>query len=169
MTQLTNECQLVVNYILKKTNEYNLNKDYSKQISLTIKRIQKLLYLIQIEYIKHTGTNMFEEDFYAWPIGPAIPEVYDFYIEYTTGASSIIKSPIGSLSKDKHNVIDIILENTNDINTYELIEHSRTLDNIWINAYNPDDEKHNQLISKKQLINCYSKKTNNIKTKKLKK
>lgn len=162
MEKLTTECQLVIGYIIRKTNEYNIDKNINEQVPLTIKRIQKLLYLTQVESIKHTGTHMFEDDFYALPAGPVIPGVYDLYLDYTTKGSFPVKLPQGSLNKEEQLLIDCILESTNDINNHELINQVRNMDNLWLNAYNPNGK---EIITKNMMYNCYSIKK--VKTKKL--
>lgn len=162
MEKLTTECQLVIGYIIRKTNEYNINKSDFEQVPLTIKRIQKLLYLIQVESIKHHGTHIFEDDFYALPGGPVIPGVYDLYLDYTTKGSFPVKLPQGSLNKEEQLLIDYILESTNDINNHELINQVRNMDNLWLNAYNLNGK---EIITKNMMYNCYSIKK--VKTKKL--
>ena len=151
--KLSEECQLIVKHIIKRADEYNMNKDNPNQVSITISRIQKILYFIQIEYIKHTGNIMFEDDFYALPAGPTIKEVHDLYIDYATGKASELKFPCGKLPQDKRQIIDIVLENTNSIDTVTLSKYSRKIDNIWINTYTSEDS--NKLISKSVLINYY--------------
>lgn len=154
--KLSEECQLIIKHILKKADEYNANKKYFNQVSVTINRIQKILYFIQIEYIKHTGNTMFEDDFYALPAGPGIKGVHDLYIDYATGQSDALKFPSGNLSQDKKQFIDIVLENTNSIDNVTLSKYSRKVDNLWINAYTSEDS--NKLISKSLLINYYKPK-----------
>ena len=162
MNQITTECQLVIGYIISKTNEYNLNKSEFEQVPLTIKRIQKILYLTQVEAIKHHGTHMFEDDFYALPSGPVIPGVYDLYLDYTTKGTFPVKLPEGSLNKENKMLIDCILESTNDINNHDLINQIHNMDDLWLNAYNPNGK---QIITKNMMYNCYSSKK--VKTKKL--
>lgn len=165
MKTLSKECQLIIKHILRRAYQYNINKHDSEQISITIGRIQRILYFAQIEHIKHTGNVMFEDDFYALPLGPEIKEVREFYIDYTTGRSDILTFPIGKLDIDKRKIVDIILDNTNEIDTVTLSKYSRTIDNLWINAYRCEDSKNDKLISKREIINYYKPK-NKTKTKK---
>jgi len=160
--KLTKECQLVIGYIIRKTNEYNLNKNEDEQIPLTIKRIQKILYLSQVESIKHSGIHMFEDDFYALSSGAIIPGVYDLYLDYTTKGIFPVKLPQGILTKEHQKIIDCILESTNNMNTYELINQIHSMDNLWINTYNPNSK---QIITKNMMYNYYYNKK--VKTKKL--
>ena len=162
MKKLSDECQLIVKHILTRNTEYNMAQKPANQISMTISRLQKILYFSQIEYIKHTGNIMFEDDFYATSKGPGIKEVHNYYIDYATGRMDTLKFPSGTISKDKQIIIDIILENTNSIDTDVLTKYSCKIDNLWINAYNNED---NRFISKSNLIKYY-KPNNKPKTKK---
>ena len=42
-------------------------------------KLQGVLYFLWNEYYKETGKYLFYENFYAWSIGPVVPEVYYFY------------------------------------------------------------------------------------------
>ena len=42
-------------------------------------KLQGILYFLWNEYYKETGKYLFYENFYAWSIGPVVPEVYYFY------------------------------------------------------------------------------------------
>lgn len=165
----TKECQLIVNYIITKTSEYNLKQEETEQISLTIKRIQSLLYFIQIESIKHFGKIMFKDDFYAWPNGPAIPEVYHLYLENTIGENSIIEIPKEKINNDTLKIIDSVLESTNNIKTIDLLRYSRTFNRFWERVYNPYDQNHNQIIHKNILFNYCKRIRNNTIVTKIKK
>ena len=109
MKEVTNECQLIVKHILKRADQYNLTQKHSNQISITISRIQSILYFSQIEYIKHNGSVMFEDDFYASEIGPEVKAVRELYMDYSTGKADTLAFPTGKLNPDKRKIIDINL------------------------------------------------------------
>ena len=164
MNRLSEDCQLIIKHILKRTDEYNMHQKNYNQISVTINRIQKILYLSQVEDIKHTGKTMFEEDFYALPLGPEVIEVRNFYMDYCTGRIDTLKFPNGTITQDKKQIVDIILECTNEMDNVTLSKNVCKMDNIWINTYR-SQEDNNKLISKTQLISYY-KPNNKPKTKK---
>lgn len=47
-------------------------------------KLQKLLYFLQGEIVKKTGKRLIREDFYAWQLGPVIPEVYNIFSMYSS-------------------------------------------------------------------------------------
>lgn len=158
MERLSEECQLIVRHILKRTDQYNMNQNVDNQISVTINRIQKILYLAQVEHIKHNGTIMFEDDFYALPVGPEIIGVRKLYMDYSIGKQDTLKFPKGKLNPDKKRIVDAILDSTNVIDNVTLSKCIRQMDNIWINTYRSEETKNNKLISKTVLINYYKPK-----------
>lgn len=158
--KLTDECHLAVNYIIKKTMEYNFDKSYSEQIILTIKRIQKILYLSQILYMNRFGKNMFEDEFYAWPSGPAIPVLYDKSDQLLKDGMDRYEAVKDTVVRKKMmEVIDSVLNITNNVSALNLVKLSTTEESPWSKVYSPNDENHKQLISKEEIYN-YSKRVN---------
>jgi len=63
-------------------------------------KLQKILYILYIEYLKETGKKLFDDEFEAWVYGPIIPRLYQFIkengfnffeIEYTEHIEKIVK------------------------------------------------------------------------------
>jgi len=162
---LSPECQMATNYIIEKTKQYNTNKLPSKQVSLTMERIQTLLYFFQIEHIKKTGKLMFEDEFYAWPSGPAIPTTYDVYNVPSFFRNDISTTQVSTelLSKEQRQIIDLILLNTYDIDTIDLEILSCTIDTLWADEYDSSDKHHRQVIFNEKLLNYYETQQYSIK------
>lgn len=59
-------------------------------------KLQKLLYLAQIESMVKTGEPLFSEDIQAWARGPVVCEVWEHYKDYTDKAI-----PYPTFSEDK--------------------------------------------------------------------
>ena len=80
---LSLKCRAVANYIIEETNKFNAGKNFREQIMFTTKRLQKILYLCEIEYMKrNNGKVLFDDEFYACPSGPVIEEIYTKYMQY---------------------------------------------------------------------------------------
>ena len=153
----THTCYLVADYIIKKFNEYNANKPITEQMCLNINKLQRLLYFCDIEYMKlNNGEFMFEDDFYAWPKGPAIPQIYsNFAHTQDMFVFSAIKSRKGLLTDKMKNTIDSVLELMMEIDSIDLTKISQIENGPWYNAYKADDPKHSQVISKKDMFDFY--------------
>lgn len=158
---MTSKCRAVANYIIDELNKYNTRKQFTERVLLSTKRLQKLLYLCDIEYMKRNyGHPMFEDNFYAWPSGPVIPNVYCFYVQFSNG--EMRPSYIGdmiTLSKETKTVIDLVLESTNDLYTIDLVNMSSVVGGPWAKVFDPNDHKHEQIISKDDIYNYYLNKS----------
>lgn len=63
--RLTNECKLIVNYIIETSNKYNSDKSFSdiKRDLLDLNKINCILFLFQLCYAEKYGKLAFEDDF----------------------------------------------------------------------------------------------------------
>lgn len=158
MAKLTPECCSVANYIIAEINKYNEDKLFSEQILLNVKKLQKLLYFCDIEYMKqYDGTPMFQDDFHAWPSGPVITEVY---LQFAVFQDGKMYHQYGvnnfSITEEMKSVINSVIEATKEMDTIDLVKISQIENGPWSNVYNADDPNHGQIISKKEMFEFYS-------------
>lgn len=59
--------------------KYVVEVAYQQYKPISNLKLQGILYFLWNEYYKETGKYLFYENFYAWSIGPVVPEVYYFY------------------------------------------------------------------------------------------
>ena len=160
---MTIMCIAAANYLIERTNSYNNSQaNYGNRISMTCKRLQKLLYFSDIEYMKrNNGQSMFNDEYHAWPSGPVIPSVYSRFMKYQDGQMKPIDeenhSPLTQTMKDS---LEYILSNSWDMDTIDLIALSHTQGSPWSRFYNENDPKHEQIIPKEEIYNYYQ--NNNI-------
>lgn len=155
---MTKMCIAAANYIIRRTNDYNKDREYCKQISMTCKRLQKLLYFSEIEYMKrNNGKPMFEDDFHAWPSGPVIPSVYRKFMQFQYGNMIPLESNNSNLTKEMTDAMDIVLELTYNFDTVDLVDFSHVDGGPWARSYNADDPEHEQIISKEDIRDFYKK------------
>lgn len=162
MLNLTQECQSVANYIIETISLYNSSASYENRIVMTCKRLQKLLYFSDIEFMKqNNGKSMFADDFYAWPSGPIIPSIYNKFMKYQIGEMRPVEGTYLVIASNMKQAIDNVLMNTQSIDTLDLINYSHIHGGPWSHAYDADDVDHEQIISKKkkwlnsiQIENC---------------
>ena len=150
-------CIEAANYIINRTNKFNDGKNYSDRIFLTCKRLQKLLYFSEIEYMKrHNGEPMFNDQFHAWPSGPVIPSVYDVFVQYQDGTMYPHEEGQHTpLTQDMIEVLDHIFNKTIDIDTYDLVDKSHNRQGPWSAVYIKDDVHHEQIIPKNKMLEFY--------------
>jgi len=131
-------CYSAVNRIINRTNEQNARRyEMGKTIvKLTSKRLQKILYLCQLFwFIEKDESNMIPEDFQAWPHGPVISEIYDYWAVYHDGYISQCPYVRYKLSKEETDLINQIVDNTIDMSTWEIIDYTQLPDGPWAQAY----------------------------------
>lgn len=106
---------------------YIINWCLNHSISITNLKLQKLLYFVQGEYSREKGTQLISDDFYAWQLGPVVPEVYS---EYSIFSSSTLpaQKQVVSFSTEDARVIDTILQKYAYYTTWNLVELSHQQD-----------------------------------------
>ncbi len=149
-------CVAAANYVINKVNEYN-EKNPNARISMTCKRLQKLLYFSDVLYMKQNcGDSMFSDDFYAWPSGPVIPSVYYEFKIYQGGTMCAIDTgKPKSLTAKMREAIDNILKQTWGLDTLDLVERSHASGGPWDSVYCENDPEHKQIISKSDMFAFY--------------
>ena len=154
---LTAMCIAAANYIIRKTNDFNKGKKYSDRISMTCKRLQKLLYFSEIEYMKqNSGQPMLKENFHAWPSGPVIPSVYDVFVQYQDGEMyPVDEAGHSKITPEMIKALESVFKQTINTDTLELVEFSHIPGGPWATVYNPNDQYHTQIIDKQNVFSFY--------------
>ena len=128
------KCISVANRIISRTNAQNYWRyDLGKPtVMLSVKRIQKIMYLCQLfAFIEDTESNMIPEDFVAWANGPAIPELYDYWLVSHEGYMNPYPNTKYQLSEEETEIINIVVDNTIDIPTETIIDFIQTSQAPW--------------------------------------
>lgn len=153
---LSEMCIAAANYIIERTNTYN-KQNPSTTIFMTCKRLQKLLYFSEIEFMKrNNGQSMFKDEFHAWPSGPVIPFIYHKFMKYQYGKMDQIQEDgHSSLTQAMIDALEYILQKTWDLDVLDLIETSHIDGGPWRRFYNATDPKHEQIIPKHEIFAFY--------------
>ena len=160
MAEITQKCRAVSNYIIEEINKFNEGKTLKEQVMMTVKRLQKILYFCDVEYMKiNNGELLFDDYFYAWPSGPIIPNVNNVFIQYQDGRNypRYVGEPL-ELTNEEKSIIDKVLKQTQELDTIELVNITKINDGPWQQVYNEFDSNHNQIISKEEMYNFYKNK-----------
>ena len=156
---ITEICATATTYIIEKTDKRNRGLKFDECVFMTSKRLQKLLFFCDVQYmLEHNGMPMFPDEYYAWPSGPVIPSIYQSHTEYEYGYSNLIgrEGWRSQLTPDMQHTIDEVFDATIKMDTAELIKLSHDEKGPWWNAYSENDLEHKQLIPK-DLIYAYYK------------
>ncbi len=94
---------------------------------ITNLRLQKLLYFLQGEYYHASKNRLINDDFYAWKLGPVIPNVYQtFSIFSSTSIPKLDKCD--TLTQDVERIINEAMEKYAHKSTWQLVEQSHDED-----------------------------------------
>jgi len=158
--KLTKQCKAVANYIIEEINKYNEGKNLRQKLLFTTKRLQKLLYFCEVEYmIRNNGSPLFDDEFYAWPSGPVIEEIYHEFMQYQAGdIQPKYDKKEYNLSQDIKFIIDQILEASKVLDTRDLIMMSNVPGGPHSKVFNEKDKDYKQKVSKKETYSYYSRK-----------
>lgn len=114
-------------YTAHKIASYVINWCYENNISITNLKLQKLLYFVQGENCRIMHTRLISDDFYAWQLGPVVPEVYFEYAMYSSSKLPKQKGNVNLSSQDS-NVVNLALKKYGVMSTWELVELSHSQD-----------------------------------------
>lgn len=161
MIRLTPLCYSVASYIAESINNYNIDKTINEKIFINGNKLQKILYFCDIEYMKsNNGISMFEDEFYAWPKGPVIPDIYYLFFLTSGGEMHSLTYQREPLTINIKETIDRVLDSMGSLNTIDLINLTQVEGGPWSKVYNKDAKNHEQIISKKEMFKFYSKEKN---------
>lgn len=122
---MTSLCIDIGNYIINKVNEDNCGKPFKEQVLLSTKRLQKILFFGNVLHmVENNGTPMIEDEFYVWPSGPVIPQVYRKFMMYQDGPMRPNHESNNMASPEIKDVLDRVLEATQRVDTSVLIQKS---------------------------------------------
>lgn len=152
---MTKMCIAAANYLIDKTNEYNEGRESRNRIRMSGKRLQKLLYFSDVEYMKRYGVSMLQDDFLAWPSGPVIPSVYTRFIQYQSGEMRPAEGTHTKLKKNEEKVLDLIFSSTIDVETSKLVKASHTEGGPWDCVYDESSREHSEIVDKKKMLEFY--------------
>lgn len=157
---MTTMCIAAANYIIDRTNQYNENHSFQDRILLTGKRLQKMLFFCDVEYmLQHEGKSMFSDEYYAWPSGPVIPSVYYNYMHFQNGTMRPVEEGQHSpLSPEMKTTIDSVFSKTCTLDTFDLVELSHVKNGPWAQVYKDEDPKHEERIPKELIYGYYKSK-----------
>lgn len=116
---------------------YIVDYCYNQGKPISNLKLQKMLYLIWIDFYKETGEYLFKENIYAWKYGPVVPEVYYEFCVY--GGMPIYEeveiNPELKKCKERY-VIQGSIDNYIKDLPYDLVSRTHQKDMPWDKIYN---------------------------------
>lgn len=115
----------VANYLVER---------WGRRYPATIHRLNRLVYLVQVEAVTTTGEPLFEDRIEAWQCGPVVPAVSHAF--GGQGDAAIIE-PIEhvEVEPDAARLIDSVAEKYGPLSAFDLVSLVRRPGGAWARAY----------------------------------
>lgn len=111
-------------------------------------KLQKMLYMLEVKSLVHSGKSLIDENFEAWQYGPFLRSIYDKY-SYMAACEILVRQKTNKeLPSDQRNAIINNIDEMAKMNLWELAQISMEPDTPWAKVYEKDKEVKipNQLI-----------------------
>lgn len=111
-------------------------------------KLQKMLYILEVKSLIHSGKSLIDENFEAWEYGPFLRSVYDKYSYMAACEIKVRQNTNKELPSDQRNAIINNIDEMAKMNLWELAQISMEPDTPWAKVYEKDKEVKipNQLI-----------------------
>ena len=116
-------------------------------------QLQKILYYVQVDFLKRNGEPLFSENIEAWQFGPVVPEAYNRFCGF--GSLPIENEYEVSLHENLSNpniiCLNQIIEEKREKYPWDLVAETHTKDKAWSKVYK-DGIGNRDIISKELLL-----------------
>lgn len=111
-------------------------------------KLQKMLYILEVKSLVHSGKSLIDENFEAWDYGPFLRSIYDKYSYMAACEINVRQKTNHELPSDQRNAIINNIDELAGMNLWELAQISMEPDTPWAKVYEKDKEVKipNQLI-----------------------
>ena len=116
-------------------------------------KLQKMLYMLEVKSLVHSGKSLIDENFEAWQYGPFLRSIYDKY-SYMAACEMLVRQKTNhELPSDQKNAIINNIDELAKMNLWELAQYSMEPNTPWAKVY----EKDAQVKIPNQLMVSYAK------------
>lgn len=116
-------------------------------------KLQKMLYILEVKSLIHSGKSLIDENFEAWEYGPFLRSVYDKYSYMAACEINVRQQTDRGLPSDQRNAIINNIDELAGMNLWELAQYSMEPNTPWAKVY----KKGTQVQIPNQLIVSYAK------------
>ena len=115
-------------------------------------KLEKMLYILEVKSLIHSGKSLIDENFEAWEYGPFLRSVYDKYSYMAACEINVRQKTNRELPSDQRNAIINNIDELAGMNLWELAQISMEPNTPWAKVY----EKDAQVKIPNQLIVSYA-------------
>lgn len=103
-------------------------------------QLQKILYYIQVHFLKKTGIEFFADNVEAWQFGPVVPKSYYKYAVFGPAPLTMFSVPKIDLTNEERVDIDRIIEEKAVLSPWDMMTDTQQKDKAW-NMYYQTNER----------------------------
>ncbi len=125
-------------------SKYIVNKCVADGHPISNLQLQKILYYIQVEFLKQ-GKTAFTDQIEAWQFGPVVPNAYYYFCGF--GAMRITEQYDGAAQPLAEDIdsIDNIVQEKSTMNPWQVVADTHRPGGAWKSIYR-DGEGNHQVI-----------------------
>ena len=101
-------------------------------------QLQKILYYIQVHFLKNTGVPFFKDDIVAWLIGPVIPNVYYQYAVFGPAPITIFNETDMDFDSKEQKELNQIIRDKSVLSPWDMLRDICQEGKPWQLYYEPD-------------------------------
>lgn len=94
-------------------------------------QLQKILYYIQVYFLKKKGIPFFKDEIEAWQFGPVIPNVYYQYAVFGPAPITMFKTPKIDLEKEEKADLEQIVRKKAILSPWEMVADTHQKGKAW--------------------------------------
>lgn len=94
-------------------------------------QLQKILYYIQVHFLKKKGIPFFKDEIEAWQFGPVIPTVYYQYAAFDPAPITIFKTPKIDLEQEEKIELEQIVREKTVLSLWDILADIHKKGKAW--------------------------------------
>lgn len=117
--------------------KYVVDKCYKDNKPVSNLQLQKMLYFLQLTFIKGYDSPLFDDTFEAWQYGPVIRDVYVKFSEFGgSPIKMIFPDAVRFENDEQEDFINTIIEKLRGLSPWNLVRVSHAKGSPWDEVYN---------------------------------
>lgn len=114
---------------------YIIDKCMNDRVPISNLQLQKILYYIQVKFLKEFDITCFDDSIEAWRFGPVVRDVYNKYCGF--GALPICETYNSNLdyNDEEFLVINKIIEEKRETKPWDLVKETHASGKAWDKIY----------------------------------
>lgn len=133
--------------------KYIVTKCTEEACPISNLQLQKILYYIQVEFLKRFGKPAFQDEIEAWMFGPVIRSVYNRYCGFGSMKIQDYSAVDLPCTEEEQELINQIVEQNRSLKPWDLVEATHADGKAWSRIYN--DGEGNKSIIPQQMMRKY--------------